>query len=99
MYSPDYTVSRIWDAFVPHIRSGVLPGDPLAELELGLRQIEHSEAYQDYGIPSMIPFSDLKSAKTFVEWFGNRRFHSGITLPSAGTQLGLKWETPHYCRK
>ena len=24
---------------------------------------EHSEAYQNYGYPSMIPFSDLKNAK------------------------------------
>ena len=63
MYSPDYTVSRIWDAFVPHIRSGALTGEPLAELESGLCQIEQSEAYQNYGYPSMIPFSDLKNAK------------------------------------
>ena len=67
MYSPDYTVSRIWDAFVPHIRSGALAGEPLAELESGLKQIEQSEAYRDYGYPSMIPFSDLKNAKTFLE--------------------------------
>lgn len=70
-YSPDYTVSRIWDAFVPHIRSGALAGEPLAELESGLKQIEQSEAYQNYWIPSMIPFSDLKNAKTFLEQFGN----------------------------
>ena len=66
-YSPDYTVSHIWDAFIPHIRSGALAGEPLAELESGLKQIEQSEAYQNYGIPSMIPFSDLKNAKTFLE--------------------------------
>ena len=70
-YSPDYTVSRIWDAFVPHIRSGALAGEPLAELESGLKQIEQSEAYQNYGYPSMIPFSNLKNAKTFLERFGN----------------------------
>ena len=71
IYSPDYTVSRIWDAFVPHIRSGALAGEPLAELESGLKQIEQSEAYQNYGYPSMIPFSNLKNAKTFLERFGN----------------------------
>ena len=73
MYYPDYTVSRIWDAFVPHIRSGALTGESLAELESGLRQIEQSEAYQNYGCPSMIPFSDLKNAKAFLERFGNHR--------------------------
>ena len=70
-YSPDYTVSHIWEAFIPYIRSGAMAGEPLAELESGLRQIEQSEAYQNYGIPSMIPFSDLKNAKTFLERFGN----------------------------
>lgn len=70
-YSPDYTVSHIWDAFIPHIRSGVLAGEPLAELKSDLKQIEQSEAYQNYGIPSMIPFSDLKNAKMFLERFGN----------------------------
>ena len=39
-YSPDYTVSHIWDAFIPHIRSGVLAGEPLAELKSGLKQID-----------------------------------------------------------
>lgn len=71
IYSPDYTVSRIWDAFVLHIRFGALAGEPLAELESGLKQIEQSEAYQNYGYPSMIPFSNLKNAKTFLERFGN----------------------------
>lgn len=70
-YSPDYTVSHIWDAFIPHIRSGALAGEPLAELESGHKQIKQSEAYQNYGIPSMIPFSDLKIAKPFLDWFGN----------------------------
>lgn len=64
-------MSHIWDAFIPHIRSGALAGVPLAELESVLKQIEQSEAYQNYGIPSMIPFSDLKSAKMFLERFGN----------------------------
>ena len=70
MYSPDYAVSHIWDAFVPHIRSGALTGEPLAELEAGLKQIEQSETYQSYCYPSRIPFSDLKNAKTFLERCG-----------------------------
>ena len=45
-YSPDYTVSRIWDEFIPHMRSGALAGEPLAELESGLKLIEQTEAYQ-----------------------------------------------------
>lgn len=68
-YSPDYTVSHIWDAFIPHIRSGALAGEPLAELESGLKQIEQSDAYQNYGIPSMIPFPDLKYSRTYFERF------------------------------
>lgn len=65
-YSPNYSVSHIWEAFIPHIRSGALAGEALAELESGLQQIQLSETYQEYGIPSMIPFSDLKNAKTFL---------------------------------
>lgn len=67
LYSPDYTVSRIWDEFVPHIRSGALAGECLEELEAGLSAIETSEAYQEYHMPSMIPFHDLKNAKMFQE--------------------------------
>ena len=70
-YSPDYTVSRIWDWFIPHIRSGALARESLEDLEAGLAEIEASEAYQEYHIPSMIPFYDLKNAKTFLERFGN----------------------------
>ena len=70
-YSPDYTVSQIWDKFVPHIRSGALAGECLEELEAGLAEIEALEAYQEYHMPSMIPFHDLKNTKTFLERFGN----------------------------
>ncbi len=73
LYSPDYTVSRIWDEFVPNIRSGALAGESLEELEAGLMEIEATEAYQEYHIPSMIPFRDLKNAKTFLEHFGSHR--------------------------
>ena len=72
-YSPDYTVSRIWDKFIPYIRSGALAGECLEELEAGLAEIESSEAYQEYHIPSMIPFHDLKNAETFLERFGSYR--------------------------
>ncbi len=66
-YSPDYSMLHIWEAFIPHIRSGALAGETLAELESGLQQIQQSEAYQNYGISSMVPFLDLKNAKTFLE--------------------------------
>lgn len=72
-YSPDYTVSQIWDRFIPHIRSGALEGECLEELEARLAEIEASEAYQDYHMPSMIPFYNLKDAKTFLERFGSHR--------------------------
>ena len=65
LYSPDYTVSQIWDKFVPHIRSGALAGECLEELKTGLAEIKASKAYQEYHVPSMIPFSDLKNAKTY----------------------------------
>ena len=65
--SPDYTVSSIWDKFIPYIRSGALAGENLKELEAGLTEIEASEAYQEYHMPSMILFSDLKNSKTFLE--------------------------------
>lgn len=42
-YSPDYTVSSIWDKFIPYIRSGALAGENLKELEAGLTGIEASE--------------------------------------------------------
>ena len=72
-YSPDYTVSRIWDKFIPYIRSGALAGECLEELEAGLAEIESSEAYQEYHIPSMIPFHDFKNAETFLVRFGSHR--------------------------
>lgn len=37
-YSPDYTVSQIWDKFILHIRSGALAGECLEELEAGLME-------------------------------------------------------------
>jgi hypothetical protein len=45
LYSPDYTVSHIREAFIPHIRSSAIAGEALAELEAGLRKIEQTEAY------------------------------------------------------
>ena len=60
-------MSRIWDNFIPYIRSGALARECLEELEAGLAEIEASEAYQEYHVPSMIPFSDLKNSKTFLE--------------------------------
>jgi hypothetical protein len=70
-YSPDYTVRSIWDKLVPYIRSEALAGESLEDLEAGLAEIEASEAYQEYHVPSMIPFHDLKNTKTFLERFGN----------------------------
>ena len=72
-YSPDYNMSRIGDKFIPYIRSGALAGECLKELEAGLEEIEASEAYQKYHVPSMIPFSDLKNANTFLERFGSHQ--------------------------
>lgn len=39
----------------------------LEDGECAIAEIEASEAYQEYHIPSMIPFHDLKNAKIFME--------------------------------
>lgn len=59
LYFPDQAVSFIWEQFVPHIRLGKLHGVDLKILEDGLALIEQTEAYQNYGIPSGIPFKNL----------------------------------------
>lgn len=59
LYFPDQAVSHIWEQFVPHIHLGKLAGEDLKTLENGLALIEQTEAYQNYGIPSGIPFKDL----------------------------------------
>lgn len=59
-YSPDYEVKCIWDKFIPYIRSGAITDDIMARLEESLAMIEKTEAYQNYGIPSMIPFGNLR---------------------------------------
>ncbi len=74
LYFPDQAVTHIWDQFVPHIRQGKLTGEDLKALEEGLALIEQTEAYQNYGIPSQIPFTDLKNAKTFLERCRNKSF-------------------------
>lgn len=59
LYFPDQAVSYIWEQFVPHIRMGKLTEKDLKALEYGLALIEQTEAYQNYGIPSGIPFKNL----------------------------------------
>lgn len=59
LYFPDQAVSYIWEQFVPHIRLGKLHGEDLKTLEDGFALIEQTEAYQNYGIPSGIPFKNL----------------------------------------
>ena len=59
-YSPDYEVKRIWDKFVPYICSGAISDELIARLEESLAMIEKTEAYQNYGVPSLIPFRYLK---------------------------------------
>lgn len=74
LYSLDYTVSHIWDKFIPYIRYGAMARECLEELKAGLAEIEASEAYQEYHMPSMIPFHDLKNAKTFLERYASVMF-------------------------
>ena len=37
-YPPEYTVLHFWEAFIPHIHSGTLVGEPQAERNLALSQ-------------------------------------------------------------
>lgn len=60
-------MSCIWDKFIPYIRSGALAGEPLEELESGLKLIEQTETFKNYGYPSRSSFSNIKNAKTFRE--------------------------------
>ena len=48
-YSPDYTVSRIWDEFIPHMRSGALAGEP----SFGRNRIRPKADRTDRGIPKL----------------------------------------------
>lgn len=66
-YSPDYRIQAIWELFIPYTRSEKITGVVLSTLETGLEKIKETEAYLSYGYPSMIPFSDLRRAKTTVE--------------------------------
>ena len=59
LYFPDQAMSYIWEQFVPHLRMGKLTEEDLKALEEGLALIEQTEAYQNYGIPSGIPFKNL----------------------------------------
>lgn len=66
-YSPDYALRDIWDKFIPYIRSGAISDAEITSLEERLAWIEKTEAFHNYGIPSLIPFRDLKNAKAFLE--------------------------------
>lgn len=60
IYFPDKAASHILEQFVPHIRLGkLMGGGELKTLEYGLALIEQTEAYQNYRIPSGIPFKNL----------------------------------------
>ena len=59
LYFPDYALSHIWELFIPHILLVQLAWEGLKTLEDDLALIEQTEAYQNYGIPSGIPFKNL----------------------------------------
>lgn len=63
-YAPDYSVSWMWERFVPYIRIGALAGEDLALLERGLAAIESSEAFRQYGYPSWVPLKGVRESKT-----------------------------------
>lgn len=51
-------IGHIWKQYVSHIRLGKLSGEDLKTLEDGLALIAQTEAYQNFGILSGIPFKD-----------------------------------------
>ena len=59
-YAPDYSVSWMWERFVPLIRSGALAGEDLALLKRGLAAIESSAAFRQYGYPSRVPLREAR---------------------------------------
>ena len=69
LYFPDQAVHYIWEQFFLHIRMGKLTEEYLKALEEGLALIEQTEAYQNYGIPSGIPFKNLIG--NVIPIFGN----------------------------
>ena len=56
----DYSVSWMWERFVPLIRSGALAGEDLALLKRGLAAIESSAAFRQYGYPSRVPLREAR---------------------------------------
>lgn len=59
LYFLDYALSHIWELFIPHVLLVQLAWEGLKTLEDDLALIEQTEAYQNYGIPSGIPFKNL----------------------------------------
>ena len=55
---PDMEIGHIWKQYVSHIRLCKLSGEDLKTLEDGLALIAQTEAYQNFGILSGIPFKD-----------------------------------------
>ena len=94
---PDYVVSHIWEAFILHIRSGALAGEPLAELESGLKQIEYRTIrslpeLRDSVYDSVLGLEECKNVSGALRK-PQPRF-SEITCPPAGVQMGVKWGRP-----
>lgn len=71
LYFPDQAISHIWEQFLSYIRLGKLTGEDLKTLEEGLALIEQTEAYQNYGIPSGIPFKDFIGNDIPIFWKPN----------------------------
>ena len=51
MYSPDYVCQDMMEAIVDSIKGGNFPDEEMRRLKEGLEELEHTEAYEDYGTP------------------------------------------------
>lgn len=66
-YSPNYALQDIGDKIISFIRSKAIPYEEIAGLEAVLKEIEQTEAYRNYGIPSTTLLKDLRNTKVFLE--------------------------------
>ena len=51
MYSPDYVCQDMMEAIIDSIKDGNFPDEEMQRLKEGLEKLEHTEAYDGYGVP------------------------------------------------
>lgn len=51
MYSPDYICQEMLENIIKAINAGTFPDNCLKQLEEGMKRLEKTEAWEEYGIP------------------------------------------------